>query len=344
MDSLLKNIEKSNPKHYYKSMSAIEVLKHTPLVFEAYKQSSNDKGDVILHIYGLLQNMFVSVDALYDLSRLQMHYKYNININQNEILRKVKHIRNDIVGHPTHRTYESGGVGYSLLNLEKTSLTEIHYETHFFQNNHHEVIKSTVDTYALMDSFIQEANQIIEELKAYNTVKVDKTLSTLSYELANNVRKHIYNEDALHELKEAYIQKYDLNPSSHNRILWRLRLLEKCFAWHDLDQDINDLIEYLTFKESMKIVDMFAQLEGTSYTKLFKPLPKVLKEMYKYLDTHKDKRMYTKTLLDHTHMYYKKDLEALSGPKIIGYLASLSDGDLIYLVGKSIHDYQAKSK
>ena len=344
MDELIRSIEKTTPKQYYKSISAIEVLKHTPLVFEAYKQSSNEKGDVILHIYGLLQNMFVSVDALYDLSRMQMHYKYNVNINQNEILRKVKYIRNDIVGHPTHRTYESGGVGYSLLNLEKTTLHEIHYETHFFLKNNHEVINNKVNTFDLMDSFMAEANQIINEIKNHLNVVVDKTLSTLSYELTNLVRKHIYDRDRLYNLKETYMKKYDLSKDSNNRILWRMRLLEKCFTWTSEDKDIIELIEYLTFKESMKIYEMFSKLEDVSYTKLFKPLPKVLKEMYKYLDLHKQKRQYIKTLQDHSHMYYKKDLEALKGLKIIDYLSQLNDGDLIYLVGKSINEYVDKSK
>ncbi len=344
MDELLKNLKAKNKKDYYKSLSALEVLKNTPLVFNAYKHSKETKGDIILHIYGLLQNMFVSVDALYDLCRLNMHYKYNVNINQNETLRKVKHIRNDIVGHPTHRTYEGGGVGYSMLNLEKTTLKEIIYETHFFKDNNHEIISNNVDTYKLMDEFISESSIIIEELKNHLIVERDKTLFNLSYDLANNVRKYIYNLNDLHNLRDTYIEKYKVPKGSNNRILWRIRLLEKCFNWNDADEDIIELIEYLTFKESYKIHEMCAKLENISPQKLFKPLPKLLKEMYRFLNKNKDKRKYIKTLLDNSSMYYKKDLEALKGPKIISYLETLTDADLIYLVGKGINDYKVKSK
>ncbi len=341
---MLKSLNDKNKKNYYKSLSAIEVLKNTPLVFDAYKYSKETKGDIILHIYGLLQNMFVSVDALYDLCRLNMNYKYNVNINQNETLRKVKHIRNDIVGHPTQRTYEGGGVGYSVLNLEKTTLKDIYYETHFFKDNNHEIISNNVDTYRLIEEFINELKIIIEELKNHLIVEKDQSLSTLSYDLANNVRKYIYNLDDLNNLKDTYIKKYKISLNSSNRILWRIRLLAKCFTWSDTNKDVLELIEYLTFNESYKIHEMFAKLENVSVQKLFKPLPKLLKEMYQFLNKNKDKRKYIKTLLDSSSMYYKKDLEALKGPKIISYLETLTDADLIYLVGKGINDYKPKSK
>lgn len=344
MNELIKHLSKRNPKHYYKSLSAIAVLNYTPLVFEAYKQSKETKGDVILHIYGLLQNMFVSIDALYDLCRTQMNYKYNINLNQNETLRKIKHIRNDIVGHPTHRTYEKGGVGYSLLNLEKTTLLNIHYETHFFLKNKHEVIEHNINTNTLMDAFLNEMAIIIDELKEHLLVKADRVLSDLSYTLSKQVRRHIYNTDDLNHLKNTYINKYNISKQSHNRILWRLKLLEKSFTWTDTDKDIIELIDYLTFKESYKIYELFSKLEQVPIKKLYKPLPTYLKEMYQFLQENPDKHIYIKSLLDHTHLYYKKDLDALKGPKIISYLKTLEDSDYIYLVGKAINEYKPKLK
>ena len=60
-------------------------------------------------------------------------------------------------------------------------------------------------------------------------VERDKTLFNLSYDIANNVRKYIYNLDDLHNLRDTYIKKYKVSKGSNNRILWRIRLLEKCF-------------------------------------------------------------------------------------------------------------------
>ena len=115
-----------------------------------------------------------------------------------------------------------------------------------------------------MDEFISESSVIIEELKNHLMVERDKTLFNLSYDIANNVRKYIYNLDDLHNLRDTYIKKYKVSKGSNNRILWRIRLLEKCFSWTDTNEDVLELIEYLTFKESYKIHEMCAKLENVS--------------------------------------------------------------------------------
>lgn len=344
MDDILKNLKKEPLQGYYKTLSAINVLKNTPTVFEAYKVSDETKGDILLHMYGLLQNMFVSIDALYDLCKTQMHYKYSVNINQNEVLRKIKHIRNDIVGHPTHRTYQEGGIGYSVLNEEKTTLKDIYYETHFFLKNNHEIITNKVDTYALMDAFSLERDTILTEVKSHLLSKPKKTLTHLAFELANNARKYIYNLESIDHLRKEYMKTYAIKTHSNNRILWRLRLLEKCIHWHSDSKDENALIEYITFSESYKIYTMFAQLEQEPIKKIYMSIPKLLKQMYTYLNINKEKVRYTEFLNDASHFYFKKDLEALKGPKIITFLEKQTDPDYIYLIGKSIQNFKPKSK
>ena len=79
--------------------SSLSVLHQVKLISNHYLNSEDDsKEEILLSIYGILQTLFVGVDALYDYVRALTKNKYLININQNERLHELKFIRNDVVG------------------------------------------------------------------------------------------------------------------------------------------------------------------------------------------------------------------------------------------------------
>src|SRR5690606_13891944 len=87
--------------------AAVSALGHVDAMIEDFKlREGISRADILLDVFGLLQGLFVGIDAMYQLSFTTTKYKYHININMNKNLKELKYLRNDVVGHPTNRNYE----------------------------------------------------------------------------------------------------------------------------------------------------------------------------------------------------------------------------------------------
>jgi hypothetical protein len=141
--------------------------------YEAEKQT--EKGAILLDVFGVLQGLFVAIDALYDLAIGLTQYKYHVNVNSNSTLHELKYIRNDIVGHPTHRTYPNGGMGFSILSTEHLSKERFAYHTYLFEKNKMEVVTKDVYIKPLFDAYKEEKDNILEDIYRYLTHEETKT-------------------------------------------------------------------------------------------------------------------------------------------------------------------------
>lgn len=87
---------------WFKVCSAMDVVEDTCLAINAFPefaQTMTDKGSLYLAVYGLLQSLFVQQNAVADLCEgLGIAHD-----RTDEVLRRVRNVRNDCVGHPTDR-------------------------------------------------------------------------------------------------------------------------------------------------------------------------------------------------------------------------------------------------
>lgn len=336
---IINQVKPTYDHNYYKTIASLDVLKNSNEVLEAYLNKDIDSlGELILNMYGLLQNLFVFIDALYDLAKATLNNKHLININQNKQLRKIKHIRNDIVGHPTYRTYSRGGVSYSLMNFKKTNKEEIYYTVYYYFKNKEEVYDESINIYNLINDYKLESNEILKEILLRMTVKPSVTNLYLdAYNLLVNLNKD--NElNLLNELKQRYLQVYSQKADAHNRFIWRFMLLEKAIKLNK--EPLKEIKDYLKYYQANKLYLMFLELEDKYFEKVESKVPYLIKEVVKEIKT-KNLLKYVYNLNDKSHFYFKNDVNELyleTKNPLFKYLLNEEDSDLVYLVGSVIRN------
>ena len=106
--------------------SSIAALKYVDLMIEDFKvRDASSKADILLDVFGLLQGLFVAIDALYQLSFTATKYKYHVNINQNRNLRQLKYLHGRVVD--TQQIETTKMVHLDFLSLLKTKLQKINF-------------------------------------------------------------------------------------------------------------------------------------------------------------------------------------------------------------------------
>src|SRR3989339_1754815 len=162
--------------HGYRAASSFSMLEHIDLMIQRYEaEKQTEKGAILLDVFGVLQGLFVAIDALYDLAIGLTQYKYHVNINQNPTLHELKYIRNDIVGHPTHRTYPDGGVGFSILDTKELSKEKLSYHTYIYEKNSLEVKTKDVMFHPLIEAYKKERDIVLNDILQYLQHAVTKT-------------------------------------------------------------------------------------------------------------------------------------------------------------------------
>lgn len=352
MDKTNNYLEKIENNLYIQT--SLSVLNQVKIVSNFYLNSNdNSKEEVLLDIYGILQTLFVGVDALYDYVRALTNNKYLININQNERLHELKFIRNDVVGHPTSRIYTNNRIGFCKLNLETITRDIISYETYILDNK---TMQSTlvetkkVSIHDLIQAYLEEEAMILNQVKMY---------------LKNPYSNNLVN--SLFKLEELYLNSYDIKErideviaeaisydtdknKNQNRLIWRLELLKNALDWQSSDNEIKKLIDYIIEDQIQKILEIALDLTG-QYKKLRRvKVPYLLKEFYKLIS--KDERRIL-PLLNHLHdsrhPFFMQDILELEkliknhkALKVLNLLKNLNEEKRIYLLGSAIKRYNKK--
>ncbi|MCF7930342.1 MAG: hypothetical protein K9L02_02405 [Acholeplasmataceae bacterium] len=332
----------------YRATAAFMMLENVDLMIERYsKEKQTEQGAILLDVFGLLQGFFVAIDALYDLAIGLTQYKYHINVNSNETLRELKFIRNDIVGHPTHRTYEDGGTGFSILSPENFSKDGISYKTYIYEKNKFEVITKDVKFAPLIDAYHIEKDKILSDIYAFLQREETKT----------NIPEKIYalfetvNDEVLEEIRQMFISEYQLEEDSNHRFLWRLKLVEVLIHWEETDPELQELILYMSKIQSAKLYAIAMDLEKRKYKELFFSIPPILTAFYKFVRKH-EKIAYPilKNLNDPKHPYFQRDLIALMSMnpnkqvmKLLRLFKDTKDESKIYLIGSMMKAYRPRN-
>lgn len=304
---------------------------------------ADDKSEVVINIYGLLQSLFVGIDSLYSLVIGITNHKFNINVNQNKTLNGLKHIRNDIVGHPTNRRYGQTGIAYSVIDNNKLTYNEFIYNTYIFIDNKMDSKEVKVNLVELKSEYTKEKNIIIERLNEY----IGKKPVTIN--LDNEIMIFYYESTVtnLNAIKEKFISYYG-NVKEH-RFMWRLSLAEFCLSWQTNVQEINDLIHYILKQQTIKLLEINNEMENKNFRVPYTKIPPVLRKVFKYLDLNEKYVEYLQNLHDDNNPFYEADLNYLLNSvtnksllSILNILKNTNSKEIIYLIGSTLKKYKKK--
>ena len=337
----------------YKVYSSFSMLEAIDLMIDDYfEEGKEDKGGVLLDVFGLLQGFFVAVDALYDLSISLTKFKYSVNINQNPVLHELKFIRNDIVGHPTNRTYPDGSVGFSIFNEEKLTKYELTYSTYYFKGQEMTLKERTVDFKKLANEYHIEKNDILRELESHltSTVREESYLNLIIDSFNKLERGLSLSCDIFDEIKEIYRSLHGNSVDSKNRFYWRIKLITLLLDWDEPDLELKEMISYMLKIQILKLYKIGLEIEDKTALIPYVKIPNILRQFFKFVRQNEIYGFeYLKNLNNIKHPFFESDLNALYsfGPnsrvaKLLIWLEKSRDGDKVFLIGSTLSSYIKK--
>lgn len=345
-DLNIKSINKS------KSISAITSLKQFNNISKAYFDYKNRNDcELLIHLFGLFQGLFVAIDGCYSISLALTKTKWSVNINLNPVLHEIKFVRNDVVGHPSNRTYGKQAIGFSLIDYDKTSYEHLSYETHIYKLNSDEIIKRNVNILDTVRNYYLEVNKLLNDVM--NKTYLPKS-SYISYTLAfknlyEKYKKNILSVDDILELKKTYILDNCLHIETKDRFIWRLNILKELIEYRSSKKVINNLINYTTIFQIKKIYNMAMEFDRLRKLKINKidiieyNYPEILKKFKAIRKA--NKKLFT-YLNDPMHPAFRSNLINLKNKSndlevkmVIDFLLNLDVkkySNLIYALGSAI--------
>jgi hypothetical protein len=309
----------------------------------------NKSGDKALLLFGILQGLFVGIDSVYTIGKATGLNKLLINLNQNQALRQIKQIRNDVVGHPSYRYYENNAVGFCALDLNRVVQTKISYNVYTFEANKMQVKNIEVDILDSINNYYLETNEILRETINYFTLltKANKPeLVKNIITLANQYLSGKNNIALLQTLKAELVSTFDIIKEVSNRALWRLNLINYLF---NIPKP-NEYLRYLTLQEMYKLYSLIFGFEKKLNPKLtyqFPLFPKNQEFKMLRIKVIECKQLDRSLLHDPSHPLYYQNMKVLINNfindasvnhlvKWIKTILEQNEHKLLYLIGSEL--------
>lgn len=332
-------------------------LKNINHLIEEYLQSiekENSRGEKILLVFGLLQGLFVAIDALYSLGKAITMDKLIININNNDNLRDIKHLRNDVVGHPTYRFYSQNTIGFCVLDIDHITNTQIKYLTYTFDKDTPIVKQKEVDLQTVIENYYLESNIILKQALSFLDIFDEVDLINLIDKiilLFYRFQKSDKDYELLDEIYQDYVKLFKVEDDESSRFLWRVNLIKFLFDY-DFSIEEEGYIIFLTNSEIKKVYHLaYNMLKTISSKKKYRNLnfstPKDFKLLYDKIRDDSMIRENIDILHDYKHpLYYStinqiiktykdfKDLKYLI--KWIENFVKTNNYNMLYLIGSQL--------
>lgn len=321
--------------------SSLIMLSHIDNMNEHFNENNKtDDSELLLNLFGLLQGLFVGIDSLYNLVLSITKHKYYININQNPIIRDLKYIRNDVVGHPTNRKYGKGGVGYSKIDLDALTNESFCYTTYHFRRGVLKEKTKHINFLELIKSYSIEKDIIYDQLISYiNKEYKDINFSNKVLLLRSNV-----NSNDISNIKDEFIKVYGNYPQ--HRFLWRLDLLEFVINWQEDNLVINEMIYYIKKVLLRKLKQISLDMENKSFKYYNISPPEVILAFEKEIKEKPYLEIYLDSITDNEHPYFESDLSFLietikdrNTVYLLNYMKNLKDNNKVFLIGSALKKY-----
>ena len=324
-----------------------QTIKRVDKIINYHNNNEETKNDAIfLNIFGLLQSLFVAIDSLYTFTQEITNSKSYININQNDVLNRLKYIRNDVVGHPINRRYGRHSIGYAVIKTDNLSYDKFEYVIYVKNKNGKVQINSyDVNLDELKNSYLNEKNLIFKKLESFVAKKFKKTnLSNLILELFNNL-----NKETIDAVRQEYYKHF--GNTSNDRFSWRLDLLEILNDWQVRDNDIFEVLKYLENIQINKLIEFSNSLENKTIKTKKITYPKLLNDIFEFFNENTELFDYLKDLHDVNSPYYGYNLHYLIDNveyepllKLLNVIKYETNRNKIYLIGSIFNNYQKNLK
>ena len=328
-----------------RAKSSISALKYVDLMIEDFKiRQAISKADILLDVFGLLQGLFVAIDALYQLSFSATKYKYNVNINQNRNLKHLKYIRNDVVGHPTNRNYDDGSFGFSVIIEDEITKDELSYMTYIISGNDINKTKQTIKFNNILSAYTLEKDNVITDLERYLSKTPHKTETTgLIVSLFESALQGIYNVDDLNDIEARFLIENNLQKESNHRFLYRLKLLKDVFTWKD--DTYQEIIDFARKQQILALYKMNLDITNKKIRIPVIAMPNIIKALYDIIRQHKNSDKMLVNLNDMDHPLFVSDLDQLikfiKDPQVkllILWFQQIKDRNHSFIIGKTFKD------
>ncbi len=337
---------------------AVAALETTNLVSQSYfeDEANLDKGDYVLRLYALLQALFVSIDSLYAMSYSITSSKNFININSNPKLRRLKYIRNDVVGHPANRSknkHKDRGNSYCI--LDNDSVTKEAF-TYYIYSSDGSCEKETINIGDLVSSYYKESISFLDVLyQVSSKFNQSSVLKESIAEVLDRYYKTGHFRDELYTFIDRYKAEYRNHKRENNRIIWRYELVLKLM---DVSNDNSDIMDVIKYSIGIELNKMYKMLWGKDYShKADFELPSMVLSAYRFFNRNPEYIPYIKHLKDiDDPLFFKSLKEVYEGASVkkmqnlmdyLGFIITLYYGqqwDLIYSITLPILEYKKKEK
>ncbi|MFI3252180.1 MAG: hypothetical protein R3Y60_03465 [bacterium] len=302
--------------------------------------NTHEVGERILRLYALLQGLFVCIDSLYALAYDMCGSKSFININQNKMLKELKYIRNDVVGHPVNRVYEDNTVAYCLLNPKDIHETTILY--YIYTNNTHKT--KSVDLVECLNNYYLESNDLLKYLFDFYKHNVkENSIVLITKKFYDSFDPEKYDESGL---RKNYEENYKNKNEKQSRYIWRLNILSR-YKENKHKGFKRDLYNYALSNQVKKLMEIAYLLENQKIEVDIKcRFPRYLILFKEFLYTNKSFIKDLDILVDATHPYFMSTLENIrnillkSNNKVLlelidWLIENKEDEGFVYLVGST---------
>lgn len=326
---------------------SLKTIEKVDQIVKYHNQTNEtDKDAILIDIFGLLQSLFVGIDALYAFTIELTNSKSYININQNDVLNHLKHIRNDVVGHPINRKFGTHSVGYSYIKTDDTLRYDNFEYIIYIKNVSGKVTSNTysINLNLLKESYLKEKENIINNLDNFVSKKLSKSNI---YDLLLNSYSNL-DQNALVKIRKLYNENYG---NLKDRFNWRINLLETIISCKTNDSDLNEIIEFLKILQINKLIEINNDVENRNTKKIKVVTPKIIKRIYKYLDANPKYQEHLRDLHDVNSPYFGYNLNYLLENcdnsdilKVLNLLNNQRNRNKIYLIGSIFNNYYKKLK
>ena len=264
--------------------ASLDAIEDTKLAINSYVaiESGNDKGQLYLLVYGVLQALFLQQDAVNNLCEA---LAIPVERSKYPRLQEIRKIRNESIGHPTKRNQSKGKHSYHYISRISLTLKGFDLLTYFHDGKFESKYISIEECITDQDKYLKDIlSAVIENLKREERAHKEKFMREKLIDCFPNIHYHL---EKIYEAANSDTPERRIMALVHIEWLQKaIGTFESSLAKRGIELETYDEIRY--------------EFEFTKYPldKLCKHF-KCLKEGKTSSMTHLDIRVYSDSLKQH---------------------------------------------
>jgi len=149
------------PFNWHQLWTALDVIDDVEWAIDAYQECEfpSSPGEQYLHIYGLLQALFVQGDAV---EHFVSAIRPGVSIGAKDVFKAIREERNDAIGHPTKRGFKKGELSTHLIS--RTTMSKNGFDLVSFLDSNENASIRHVNIRELIEKQRAEVTRIMSEV------------------------------------------------------------------------------------------------------------------------------------------------------------------------------------